>query len=115
MAQQIDPIKLREAAEHLEWVLHQYRGHDVPQTLLHSLADLLDAAKLGRINAPINDLEIPGSYEFGDRQFSDFKDPSIDDAYAKFGVELRGGLTEEEKRFYAEMSAYRNSLPEKKP
>lgn len=44
MIQTIDPIKLKAAAEHLEWVLQQYPDSDEVQGVLHALQPLIQAA-----------------------------------------------------------------------
>ena len=42
MAQTINPVKLKAAAEHLEWVLQQYPESEEVQSLLRSLAPLME-------------------------------------------------------------------------
>ena len=41
MTQIIDPIKLKAAAEHLEWVLQQYPDSEDVQSLLQALQPLM--------------------------------------------------------------------------
>lgn len=115
MTQAIDPGKLKAAAEHLEWVLRQYPNESVVQGLLKSLLPLIEDAKALRIDQPVAREEVPGAYNFGDGAYSLYTEPSVDDAYTKFRIELRGGLTEQEKQQIAEMEAYRQTLLEGKP
>lgn len=114
MTQTIDQARLKAAAEHLEWVLRQYPDEPVVQGLLKSLLPLIEDAKAGRIDRPIARGDVPGAYNFGDGVYSPYTEPSVDDAYTKFRIELRGGLTEQEKRQLAEMEAYRKTLLEGK-
>lgn len=93
MTQTIDPIKLKAAAEHLEWVLEQYPDEPVVHGLLESLSPLIEDAKAALIKAPIYSGGVPGAYGNADGVYVPFKDPSVGDAYAKFKVELGGGLT----------------------
>lgn len=98
MSQTIDAAKLTAAAEHLEWVLRQYPDAPAVQDLLESLSPLIEDAKAGRIDQPMARGDVPGAYNFGDGLYMPYKNPSVDDAYTKFRTELRGGLTEQEKR-----------------
>jgi len=110
MTQAIDPIKLKAAAEHLEWVLRQYPDEPVVQGLLESLLPLIEDAKGGLVKAPIDSGKVPGTYNNADGVYIPYKNPSVGDAYAKFKVELGGGLTERARRQLAEMEEYRKSL-----
>lgn len=109
MTQQIDPIRLKAAAEHLEWVLNQHRASQEVQDLLEALLPLLRAAQTGAITTPIERYEVPGSYDFGDGVFRPYKSPNVDDAYTKFRTELRGGVTEEERQLHEQIESYRRS------
>jgi hypothetical protein len=115
MNQAIDPVRLKAAAEHLEWVLLQYPDSDDVQALLHALTLLIDGAKTGRIERPLEREDVPGAYNFTDGLYIPYKNPSVGDAYTQFRIELRGGLTEEEKQLHAEMDSYRRTLQEDKP
>ncbi|MCP1376343.1 hypothetical protein [Dyella lutea] len=112
MTQTIDPAKLKEAAEHLEWVLKQYPDSEDVQSLLRALKPLLDEAKAGRVLQPVDRRDIPGAYNFADGRYVDFTDPDVDDAYVGFSIEMRGGLTEQEKRINARMDAMRKAKTE---
>jgi hypothetical protein len=107
MTQQIDPARLRAAAEHLEWVLNQYPGSDDVQSLLRALRPLLEDAKAGQITQPVERNDVPGAYNFGNGRYSPYKQPSVDDAFVAFRVELRGGLSEQERRIIAKYDAMR--------
>lgn len=62
MTQAIDPIKLKAAAEHLEWVLRQYPDSEDVQSLLRSLTPLIEDAKAGRVLEPLDGIKIPGAW-----------------------------------------------------
>lgn len=110
MTQTIDPIKLKAAAEHLEWVLKQYPDSDDVQSLLHSLTPLIEDAKAGRTLVPMDSMDVPGAWNFGDGRYIPYKNPSVDDAYVEFSVELRGGRTEQDKQRIARMDAMRKAM-----
>jgi hypothetical protein len=103
MTQTIDPIKLNAAAEQLEWVLQQYPESEDAQDLLLALTPLIVEAKASRIEHPVDSAQVPGAYNFGDGRYVPFKDPSVDEAYTRFRVELRGGLTQRERERHARM------------
>lgn len=112
MTQTIDPVKLKAAAEHLEWVLQQYPDSDDVQSLLRSLTPLIEDAKAGRTLTPMDSMDIPGAWNFGDGRYIPYKSPSVGEAYADFITEMEGGLTEQDKQQLAEMEAYRRGLQE---
>lgn len=105
MTLRIDPVKLKAAAEHLEWVLRQYPNEPVVQGLLESLLSLIEDAKASRIHQPIARGDVPGAYNFSDGLYILYTNPNVDDAYTKFRTELRGGLTEQEKRIISRLGA----------
>lgn len=105
MVQKIDPVKLKAAAVHFEWVCRQYPDVEVVQNLLGALAPLVEDAKAGRILAPRD--WIPGGYFFGDGVYRAYEDPDVEDAYVDLKIELRGGLTEAEKRIDAYIESLR--------
>ncbi|SOD55335.1 hypothetical protein [Pseudoxanthomonas wuyuanensis] len=112
MNQVIDPIKLKAAAEHLECVLRQYPDSEDIQGLLNSLLPLIEDAKANRILEPIGRTEIPGTYNFSDGLYAAYKNPDVGDAYASFGIEMGGGLTEQDKQRHARMEAMRKAIAE---
>jgi len=112
MPRTIDPAKLMVAAGQLEWVLRQYPESVDVQALSHSLGPLIDAAKAGLITEFVEGREVPGSYNFADGLYVPSKDPDVEEAYVRFRVELRGGLTEQDEKRHAEMEAFRQSLLE---
>lgn len=110
MTQAIDPAKLKAAAEHLEWVLKQYPESDDVQSLLRSLAPLIEDAKLGKVLAPMSQRDIPGAWNFGDGRYIPYKKPSVGAAYANFIDEMEGGLTDDDKQRIARLDAMRKAM-----
>lgn len=110
MTQKIDPIKLKAAAEHLEWVLTQYPDSDDVQGLLQSLRPLIDDAKAGNVLAPMDGMKIPGAYNFADGRYVPYTSPRVGSAYTDFVNEMEGGLTEQDKQRIARMDAMRRAL-----
>ena len=94
MTQAIDPVKLKAAAEHLEWALKQYPNSEDVQSLLRSLTHLTEVAKAGRVLAPTDRMDIPGAWNFSDGRYIPYQSPSVDSAYSDFVTEMRGGWTE---------------------
>jgi len=113
MTQSIDPVKLKAAAEHLEWVLKQYPDSEDVQSLLRALTPLIGDAKKGGVSEPMDSMKIPGAWNFGDGRYIPYKDPSVGAAYADFIDEMRGGLTEEDKQRLARMDAMRKAMTER--
>lgn len=109
MTQRIDPVKLKAAAEHLEWVLKQYPDSEDVRGLLHSLGPLLEEAKAGRVGEPVDSVKVPGAWNFSDGRYVPYKDPGVDSAYVAFVVEMEGGLSEQEKQLNARMDALRKT------
>lgn len=109
MTQAIDPVKLKAAAEHLEWVLQQYPDSEDVQDLYQGLRPLIEDAKAGRVAHPIDRKVVPGAWNFGDGRYIPYANPSIDNAYTEFSIELRGGLTEQDKLRIARMDAMRKA------
>jgi hypothetical protein len=70
MTQAIDPIKLKAAAEHLEWVLKQYPDDAVVQGMLHGLWSLIEGAKTGRILELVE--KSPFGYNFSDGTYAPY-------------------------------------------
>jgi len=110
MTQTIDPVKLKAAAEHLEWVLKQYPDSEDVQSLLRALTPLIEDAKTGRVSEPVDGMKIPGAWNFGDGRYTPYKNPSIGGAYADFVTEIEGGMTEQDKRRLARMDAMRQAM-----
>lgn len=108
MTQTIDPIKLKAAAEHLEWVLRQYPDSEDVQGLLIGLLPLIESAKAGDIKAPAE--RIPFEYNFGDGLYQPYRNPSVGSAYSDFVTEMRGGLTEQDKKALADMQVMRDEV-----
>ncbi|MDE1963476.1 MAG: hypothetical protein KGI42_06150 [Xanthomonadaceae bacterium] len=115
MAQTIDPMRLKVAAEHLEWVLKQYPDAEDLQDLLQSLRPLIENAKAGKISEPMDSIRVPGAYNHGDGRYVPYKEPSVGDAYARFIIELEGGLTERDKLLLARIDAMRRVMWESGP
>lgn len=112
MAQTIDPLKLKAAAEHLEWVLEQYPDSDDVQSLLRSLTPLIGDAKAGRVLTPVDRMKIPGAWTFADGRYIPYDNPNVDSAYVAFSIEMRGGLSEDEKEINARIDAMRRAMNE---
>ncbi len=64
---------------------------------------LLEDAKAGRITEPMD--RIPCAYNFADGMYVPYRTPDVGDAYARFSVEMEGGLTERDKQRQARMQA----------
>lgn len=109
MTQIIDPIKLKAAAEHLEWVLQQYPESEEVQGLLRALTPLIEDAKAERVLEPVESKQVPGAWSFGEGSYVPYKSPSVGEAYARFITELEGGLTDEDKKRLARMEALRKA------
>lgn len=92
MTRTIDPIKLKAAAEHLEWVLRQYPEDEHVQALLEGLLPLIEEAKAQRISESLD--RIPFAYNFADGAYVPYKNPNVGDAYARFVTEMGGGESE---------------------
>lgn len=107
MTQAIDPVKLKAAAEHLEWVLQQYPNNSDVQGLLQSLTPLIEDAKAGRVLVPVD--KVPCAYNFADGMYVPYDKPSIEDAYYEFAAQLRGGRDEQELRIIAAVEADRRA------
>lgn len=117
MTQKIDPAKLKAAAERLEWVCQQYPNEERVQYVLNVLQPMIDDAKAGRILEPIQDrFELPFRWAMSaEGLFREFVDPDVEGAYVEFGIELEGGLSEQEKRIHADMEAQRAEILKGRP
>lgn len=103
MTQRIDPIRLKAAAEHLEWVLRQYPNSEEVQRLLDGMMPLIESAKAHRVTEPVE--RMPYEYAFADGLYVQFKEPDVGDAYAQFANEMEGGLAERDIRRQARLRA----------
>ena len=112
MTQKIDPARLKAAAEHLEWVCQQYPDEERVQGLLQGLRPLIEDAKAGRVLIPIPDrFDLPFRWAVsGEGLYRDYADPDVEGAYVDFGIELEGGLSEQEKQILADMEAQREAI-----
>ena len=110
MTQKIDPVKLKAAAEHLEWVCQQYPDNDDVQGLYRGLQTMIEEAKAGKISAPIE--RVPFWYQHSDNAYIPYKEPSVGGAYARFANEMEGGLTEQDKRIHASIVAMAKAMIE---
>ena len=109
MTQAIDPIKLKAAAEHLEWVLKQYPDSEDVQGLMHGLLPLIKDAKEGKVRESVDRMDVPYAYRFSDGDFATYENPSIEHAYYEFSAEMRGGRDEREKQLIAKVGAMRHA------
>lgn len=105
MSESVEPIKLRAAAEHLEWVLNQYPDSDDLQSLLRALAPLMEDVKAGRVVASVVSADVPGSWNFGDGRYMSYENPNVDAAYSAFADEMGGGRSDEQNESIAELDA----------
>ncbi|MDR6991651.1 hypothetical protein [Luteimonas sp. 3794] len=96
MTKAIDTIKLSAAAEHLERALHLHENDPAARALLVELDDVLLAAEAGQISKPLDG--VPCERAFAEGVFTHLTNPSIDEAYVAFAIELKGGLSEEDRR-----------------
>jgi hypothetical protein len=112
MTQAINLVKLKAAAEHLEWVLTQYPDSEDVQSLRRALTPLIEDAKAGRVLTPVDRMKVTGAWNFSDGRYIPYENPSVDSAYVAFGIEMEGGLSEEEKQFNARKDAMRKTMTE---
>lgn len=110
MTQTIDPVKLKAAAEHLEWVLKQYPDSEDVQGLYHALLPLIEGAKAERVQDPLGRQDIPCGYNFADGIYRPYTDPNVDEAYVRFSIEMRGGLSEKEKLNILQLEEMRRGM-----
>ncbi|MCD9098118.1 hypothetical protein LU699_12740 [Luteimonas fraxinea] len=96
MTKTIDRIKLGTTAEHLERVLHHHKDDPAARALLMELGDLILAAKARQISKPLDG--VPCERAFAEGVFTELTDPSVDEAYVAFSIELKGGLSDEDRR-----------------
>lgn len=101
----IDPVKLKSAAEYLEWVLRQYPESEDIQGLLHVFTPLIESAKSGLVEEPIDRAMVPCAYAFSNRDYFQYHAPSVEGAYYDFAAELRGGRDSQEKQLIADVEA----------
>ena len=107
MTQQIDPVKLKAAAEHLEWVCQQYPNDEKVQGLYRGLLPMIEDAKAGRVIEPIKDYyDIPSRWAVSaEGMYRQYTDPNVEGAYVDFATEMEGGLTEQDRQFLAKWEA----------
>ena len=112
MTQTIDPVKLKAAAEKLEWACQQYPNEEKIQALLQDLKPMIEDAKAGKVLEPITDwYGIPYRWAMSvELHFDAYKNPSIESAYGNFADEMAGGLTEQDRRILADMEAQRAAI-----
>lgn len=91
MSRAIDQVKLKAAAEHLEWVLAYYPSSEVVQSLSETLRPMIDAAKAGRVLEPIEWRDLPGRRAFVEGVYRRYADPDVETACSRFCIEMTGG------------------------
>ena len=107
-------MALKSAAEHLEWVCQQYPTDEPVQALYRALQSLIDSAKAGTISAPIERQTLPARWAVSaEGLYRDYKAPNVEEAYVAFGIQLEGGLTEQEERILAKFAARTAALSHK--
>jgi hypothetical protein len=114
MTQQIDPIKLKTAAEHLEWACQQYPNDEKVQGLYQGLLPMIEDAKSGQVLVPIEDrYNIPFRWAVSSEGlYDDYRNPDVANAYVQFAIEMAGGLTEQDKRINARIVAMAKAMLE---
>lgn len=71
-------------------LLIKYASEDsVVDSLYRDLSKILEDAILGKIDGPLDGNDIPGSNSFIEGRFRKYSD--LEEAYASFRVELKGG------------------------
>ncbi|MEZ5703195.1 MAG: hypothetical protein R3E42_16390 [Burkholderiaceae bacterium] len=112
MTQKIDPIKLKAAAEHLEWACQQYPDEEAVQSLYQGLQPMIEDAKTGRVLEPITDRnDIPYRWAVSaEGLYRAYVDPDIEGAYVAFAIQMEGGLTEQDKRIHARIKAIQDAI-----
>jgi hypothetical protein len=105
MTQKIDPAKLKAAAEHLERVLERCPDSAGVKGLLRTLSPLIEQAKEGRVKRPFDEAVIPCGRSFAEGMYTQYGNPSVDDAYYAYAAELRGGRSPQEEQLIADTQA----------
>ena len=112
MTQQIDPVKLKAAAEHLEWVCQQYPNDEKVQGLYRGLLPMIEDAKAGLVTEPVEKF-VPFSWAVSaEGVYRDYKNPNVEGAYVKFSIEMEGGLSDAGKRIIAKIEAMNKAAAE---
>lgn len=94
----MNTIELKKTALHLEEQLIIHSKIDPEAVALHSdLKQLLENAKAGAVTEPIEVGAVPGRYRFTERNLQQYGD--LEEAYAKFSIEITGGETPALKYF----------------
>lgn len=106
MTHSINEEKLKASAERLEWVLGQYPSDDAIENLYNALSPLIEASKSGEIVQPIE--KVPCGHSLAEGTYRRYQNPSVEQAYVEFVVELEGGLTEEDRERIADTQAMIN-------
>lgn len=104
MTQKIDPVKLKAAAEHLEWVCQQYPDNEDVQGLYNGLLPMIEEAKAGRVTEPLKDYyDIPSRWAVSaEGMYRQYTDPDVEGAYVDFATEMEGGLSDAAKQIIAD-------------
>ena len=88
MTQKINPARLKNAAEHLEWVFKQHQDVEVVRRLHQSLASLIEDAKALRLREPVIGLPLPRFHPTESWPTTEGK--QINQAFLDFFLEIRG-------------------------
>ena len=94
----IDQNRLEAAAERLVHVLVHYSDQPDVRRIYDALDPLILKAKSGLILEPMDRREIPSGRDIADGTFRDLKQPDLEEALIDFSTELRGGMSERERR-----------------
>ncbi|MBO9661450.1 hypothetical protein [Dokdonella sp.] len=100
----MDKLALKSAAEKFERELAKIGGDPEAVSLRAATLPLIDAAKAGRIEAPLQWREIPGARLFSEGNLRRYGD--LEGAYSAFRVELTGGESDTLRALKASMPSH---------
>jgi hypothetical protein len=100
-------IEIKKTATILEERLVAYSHKDPEAAALYSdLKPLLELAKSGKITHPLETGSVPGRFRFTEKNLQQYDD--LEEAYAKFSIEITGGETLALKLFRQSMQRENN-------
>lgn len=99
----MDKAALKSTAENLQRELAALGSDPEVEALRGAMAALVDAAKNGRIEAPLQWRDIPGGRLFSEGSLRRYS--ALESAYSAFCIELTGGESDVLRGLKAEMQA----------
>ncbi|QDH17192.1 hypothetical protein [Swingsia samuiensis] len=94
----MDQKLIKETADKLEATLEKYAPLNKYAAELKSmLMPIIRKAQAGQITVPTD--RLPGFYFFPELGLQDYRE--LEDAYAKFNIQITGGMTEDLKEIFA--------------